>query len=89
MRAKAPSPDRETVLCYRRFFTFSSPRRLSVVVSSPSSEMAGMKFFTRSISSANASSMSVPFVKLRNSHSGCRSQSVRMSFLRTSGSPPV
>jgi hypothetical protein len=39
-----------------------APRRESVA-SLPSMEKAGMKFFTRRISSANSSSTSVPLVK--------------------------
>jgi hypothetical protein len=40
-----------------------APRRESVASRLPSIEKAGMKFFTRRISSANSSSTSVPFVK--------------------------
>ena len=65
-----------------------APRRESVASSKPSTEMAGRKFLTRSISSAKASSMRVPLVKAENSQSGCAWQRRRMSALRTSGSPP-
>ena len=61
----------------------------SVASSNPSTEIAGTKFFTLSISSANFSSMSVPLVKDMNCESGCASQSRIMSALRTRGSPPV
>jgi hypothetical protein len=50
--------------------------------------MAGMKLFTRFISSANSSSMRVPLVKQRNSSRVLLAEAM-MSFLRTSGSPPV
>ena len=55
----------------------------------PSTEMAGTKFFTRSISSAKASSMSVALVKARNTQSVVHARTgAMMSSLRTSGSPP-
>ena len=41
-----------------------------MVSSKPSTLMAGTKFFTRSISSANLPSMRVPLVKARNMQSG-------------------
>ena len=71
------------------FLYVPSPRRLSVASSSPSRDMAGMKFFTLSISSANCSSISVELVKHKNSQSGCFSHSLMMSAFRISGSPPV
>ena len=71
------------------FLKVPLPRRKSVSASKPSTEMAGTKFLTRSISSAKASSMSVPLVKEENSQSGCASHRRRTSALRTSGSPPV
>ena len=66
-----------------------SPRRASVASLKPSIEKAGMKFFTRSISSANFSSMRVPLVNAEKKQSGCLSQRRMMSFLRSMGSPPV
>ena len=66
-----------------------SPRRPSWLASSPSTLMAGMKFFTRSISLAKSSSIRVALVKDRNTQSLCFSHRVIRSFLRTSGSPPV
>ena len=71
------------------FLKVPSPRRKSVDSSKPSTLMAGTKFCTRSISSANSSSMSVPLVKAEKTQSGCASQRRIMSFLRTRGSPPV
>ena len=56
--------------------------------SKPSTLMAGTKFFTRSISSANLPSMRVPLVKARNMQSGWVSHRRMMSSLRTMGSPP-
>ena len=65
-----------------------APRRASVASSKPSTEMAGMKFLTRSMSSASASSMSVAFVNAVNAQSSCFSHRRMTSRLRTSGSPP-
>ena len=64
------------------------PRRASVSCAKPSTEMAGTKFLTSSISLAKASSMSVAFVKARNTQSSCMRHRRRMSSLSTSGSPP-
>ena len=66
-----------------------SPRRPSVADSKPSRLMAGIKFLTRSISSAKASSISVALVKARNWQSECFSHRAMRSFFRTKGSPPV
>ena len=66
-----------------------SPRRASVAPSNPSTLMAGMKFFTRSMSWQKSSSMRVALVNERKAQSGCRSHSVMTSRLRTRGSPPV
>ena len=57
--------------------------------SKPSTLMAGIKFFTRSISFAKASSINVALVKERNWQSLCFSHRAIRSFLRTRGSPPV
>ena len=66
-----------------------SPRRPSVASSKPSRLMAGMKFFTSSMSRAKALSMRVALVKARNWQSECRRHRVIRSLLRTRGSPPV
>jgi len=52
------------------FWKVPLPRRESVASSKPSMEKAGMKFFTRSISSANLSSTRVPLVNAEKKQSG-------------------
>ena len=57
--------------------------------SEPFRLMAGMNFFARSISSAKASSLSMPLVKAGNWQPLCFSHRAIRSALRTRGSPPV
>ena len=90
--AEMPKGSRRSLSSCMACFTRSntpSPRRPSVASLKPSRLNAGMKFLTRSRSSAKASSIRVPFVKARNWQSLCFSHSVMRSFLRTVGSPPV
>ena len=71
------------------FSKWPSPRRESLASEKPSRLTETKKLPTLSSSLQKSSSMSVPLVKAWKATSRCFSQSLKMSSLRMSGSPPV